>query len=85
MNETLRHEIVQRRQAGMSERAIARELGITRGAVRRVLARLQAQREGQTAPVPRPRPRPRIDPSDNLRGCRRFLRSVPRCTPCRPG
>ena len=37
MNEAMRHEIVQRRQAGMSLRAIAEELGISRGAVDRAL------------------------------------------------
>src|ERR1019366_5303620 len=41
MNEAMRLEIVQRRQSGMSQRAIADELGITRGAVQRVLARVQ--------------------------------------------
>jgi len=50
MTEELRHEIVQRRQSGMSLRAIAEELGISRGAVYRALARVQAQRDGQTAP-----------------------------------
>ena len=49
MNEALRHEIVQRHQAGASLRAIARELGISRGAVVRVLARVQAQRDGRAA------------------------------------
>ena len=48
MTEELRHEIVQRRQSGMSMRAIAEELGISRGAVARALARVQAQREGRT-------------------------------------
>ena len=33
MNEAMRQEIVQRRQGGMSVRAIAAELGISRGAV----------------------------------------------------
>jgi transposase len=56
MNEALRHEIVQRRQAGTPVRAIARELGISRGCVIRALARVQAQRAGQAAPAPRPRP-----------------------------
>jgi transposase len=56
MNEALRHEIVQRRQAGTPVRAIARELAISRGSVIRVLARVQAQRAGQAAPAPRPRP-----------------------------
>jgi transposase len=46
MNETLRLEIVQRWQTGMAVRAIARELGISRNAVRRVVVRVQAQRDG---------------------------------------
>jgi transcriptional regulator with XRE-family HTH domain len=45
MNEEMRHEIVQRRQSGLSMRAIADELGISRGAVARTLARVQAQRD----------------------------------------
>lgn len=57
MTEEMRHEIVQRRQSGMSLRAIAEELGISRGAVHRALARVQAQRDGQTAPSPRARKR----------------------------
>ena len=52
MNEAMRHEIVQRRQSGMSLRAIAEELGISRGAVTRALARVQAQRDGQATPLP---------------------------------
>ena len=60
MNEATRHEIVQRRQAGTPVRAIARELGITRGAVNRALARVQAQREGRAASSPKPRPRQSI-------------------------
>ena len=57
MTEELRHEIVQRRQSGMSLRAIAEELGISRGAVYRALARVQAQRAGRAAPSPRARRR----------------------------
>ena len=57
MNEALRHEIVQRHQAGASIRAIAAALGISRGSVGRVLTQLQAQRDGPTAPVPKPRRR----------------------------
>jgi len=57
MTEELRHEIVQRRQSGMSLRAIAEELGLSRGAVYRALARVQAQRDGQTAPLLRARRR----------------------------
>ena len=41
MTEEVRHEIVQRRQSGMSLRAIAEELGLSRGAVYRALARVQ--------------------------------------------
>jgi transposase len=65
MDEALRHEIVQRHQSGASVRSIAKDLGISRGAVVRALARVQAQREGRAAPWPGPRPRPRhsiIDP-----------------------
>jgi transposase len=57
MTEEMRHEIVQRRQSGMSLRAIAEELGISRGAVYRALARVQAQRDGRAAPSPRARKR----------------------------
>ena len=49
MTEKMRLEIVQRRQSGMSLRAIAEELGISRGAVYRVLMRVQAQRDGCAA------------------------------------
>ena len=57
MTEEMRHEIVQRRQAGASMRSIAEELGISRGAVYRALARVQAQRDGQSALAPRARKR----------------------------
>lgn len=60
MDEALRHEIVQRHQAGASKRSIAKDLGISRGAVARALARVQAQREGRAAPAPGPRPRQSI-------------------------
>lgn len=67
MTEEMRHEIVQRRQAGMSLRAIADELGISRGAVARALARVQAQRDGRAAQAPRPRPRKSIiDPFEPI-------------------
>jgi transposase len=67
MTEELRHEIVQRRQSGMSLRVIAEELGISRGRVARVLARVQAQREGRAAPSPRRRPRHSIiDPFEPI-------------------
>jgi transposase len=57
MNEALRQEIVQRYQAGVSMRAIARTLGISRGAVGRALAQVQAQRDGSTPPLSKPRRR----------------------------
>jgi transposase len=67
MNEATRLEIVQRHQGGMSVRAIATELGISRGAVTRALAQVQAQRDGRGAPAPRPRPRHSIiDPFEPL-------------------
>jgi transposase len=57
MNEATRQEIVQRRQQGASLRTIARELGIARSTVKRVLAQVQAQRDGPAAPLPQPRRR----------------------------
>ena len=67
MTEEQRHEIVQRRQSGMSMRAIAEELGVSRGAVARALARVQAQRDGRAALSPRPRPRKSIiDPFEPI-------------------
>jgi transposase len=67
MNEAMRLEIVQRRQSGMSMRAIAEALGVSRGAVSRVLARVQAQREGRAGASPRPRPRQSIiDPFEPI-------------------
>src|SRR5271167_97592 len=67
MNEAMRLEIVQRRQTGMSQRAIADELGISRGAVRRALARVQAQRDGRARPARKPRPRQSIiDPYEPI-------------------
>ncbi len=55
MDEAMRHEIVQRHQAGTSMRAIAQGLGISRGAVARALARVQAARDGRAALLPGPR------------------------------
>jgi transposase len=65
MDEAMRHEVVQRHQAGASVRSIAKDLGISRGAVVRALARVEAQRDGRAAPAPGPRRRPRhsmVDP-----------------------
>jgi transposase len=79
MNEAVRLEIVQRRQTGMSQRAIADELGISRGAVRRALARVQAQRDGLALPAPRPRPRQSIvDPFEPM--LRELLAKYPNLT-----
>src|SRR5260370_15229640 len=47
MNEAMRNAIVERRQAKASVRAIARELGIARQSVQRVLAQVAAERSGQ--------------------------------------
>jgi transposase len=68
MDEAMRHEVVQRHQAGASLRSIARDLGVSRGAVARALARVQAQREGRAALPPGPhRPRPSIlDPFEPI-------------------
>jgi transposase len=46
MNQAMRNAIVERRQAKASVRAIARELGISRHRVARVLAQVAAQRSG---------------------------------------
>jgi len=79
MNEALRQEIVQRSQSGLSVRGIARQLGISRGAVTRVLARVQAQRAGQATPMPAPRPRPSIlDPFEPI--LRELLQKYPNLT-----
>jgi transposase len=67
MDEALRHEIVQRHQAGARQRQIAEELGISRGAVARALARWRGARAGQRAPASRARPRGSIvDPYEPL-------------------
>jgi transposase len=67
MTEAMRLEIVQRRQSGMSMRAIAEELGLSRGAVARALVRVQAQRQGSAEPSRRSRLRPSIlDPFEPL-------------------
>ena len=79
MNEAMRLEIVQRRQAGMSQRTIAEELGISRGAVQRALAHVQAQRDGPARPAPRPRPRQSIiDPFEPI--LRELLAKYPNIT-----
>ena len=47
MNEAVRNAIVERRQARASVRNIARELGMSRESVQRVLAQVAAERSGQ--------------------------------------
>jgi transposase len=82
MNEILRHEIVQRHQGGASVRAIARELGISRGAVTGALLRLQAERDGGAAAVPKSRPRRSIiDPFEPI--LKELLAKYPRLTNAR--
>jgi transposase len=56
MNDALKHEIVVCQQAGLSMRAIARQLGVARGTVAQVLAAVRQQRN---VDVPAPRPRRR--------------------------
>ena len=59
MNEAIKHEIVVRHQAGLSRRAIARQLGVAPRTVARVLAEVQQQRDA-VAPLPKRRRRPSI-------------------------
>ena len=69
MDEAMRHEVVQRHEAGASIRSIDKDLSISRGAVVRALARVQAQREGRAAPWPGPRRQPRqsiVDPFEPI-------------------
>ena len=67
MTEEVRHEIIQRRQSGMSMRAIADGLGISRGAVARGGSVCRRKRDGRAAPSPRPRPRQSIiDPFEPI-------------------
>jgi transposase len=56
MNEAVRLEIVQRRQQGVSMRSIAAALGVSRGAVTRVLSQVEAQRAGSPPPPASRRP-----------------------------
>jgi transposase len=65
MTEELRHEIVLRRQSGRSLRAIAEELGLSRGVVYRALQRVQEQRDGRDTPRPRSR-RSIVDPFEPI-------------------
>lgn len=69
MNEKLRNEIVQRWQAQTPARRIARELGVARNTVRRVIERFEKERAGQTpaAPLRPPLRRPsRLDEHEGL-------------------
>ena len=59
MTEPKRNEIVSRWRAGSSIRQIARELGLARNTVSRVLAQIEAQRTGGPDGSPiRRRPQP---------------------------
>jgi transposase len=57
MNEQLRNDIAQLYQGNTSVRAMARQLGISRGRVKRLLSQIQQQRAGQapTGELPPPR------------------------------
>ena len=57
MNEKMRNEIVRRRQAQTSQRQIARELGVARTTVQRVIRRFERDRSGQASTSQLPRPR----------------------------
>ena len=57
MNDDLRHEIVRRFHSGQSQRGIARDLGVGRGRVRRVLAEHEQARQGSQPASALPRPR----------------------------
>lgn len=56
MNEALRNDVVRRWQAGASQRAIARELGISRQTVKHILADVAAARASGAAASDLPRP-----------------------------
>jgi transposase len=57
MNEQLRNDLAQLYHSNASLRAMARQLGISRGRVRRLLTEIQQQRAGQTPAADGPRPR----------------------------
>ena len=62
MNEATRHDIVQRFQAGQSQRRIAAELHLARATVQEVLADVADQRARGTTPAElQPRPRRPLD------------------------
>jgi len=86
MNEALRLEIVQPASArnGRAGR-LPRELGISRGTVKRVLARLREQRDGAASAGPGPRRRASlIDAYEPIReNCSSAIRTSRWSVPCR--
>src|SRR6266511_2304100 len=84
MDEKLRNEIVQRWQAKMPQRQIARELSIARTTVQHVIYRFERERSGQTpaAPLPKPSRRPSsLDEHDTFIG--KLLERYPNMTAVR--
>jgi transposase len=81
MNEATRHDIVQRFQAGQSQRQIARDLHLARSTVQGVLAGVAAQRaQGSVPPElqPHSRRRSQVDAYEEL--LRDWLRRHPQLT-----
>ena len=70
MNEQKRNEIISRWRAGGSIRQIARDLGLARNTVSKVLVQVQARREDDAQDVPsRRRPASSIVMSPCSRNC----------------
>ena len=81
MNEATRHDIVQRFQAGQSQRRIAAELHLARATVQEVLADVADQRAQGTTPAelqPRPRRPRQVDAYDAA--LQELLRRYPQLT-----
>jgi transposase len=81
MTEDIRHDIVQRFQAGQSQRCIAQDLHLARATVQEVLAGVAAQRAAGTLPAelqPRPRRHRQLDVYDTA--LQDLLRRYPQLT-----